>query len=189
MEKFLSVVVPVYNGLDTEGNVLSSIAVQQNNNEIEVVIADDCSTDDYTTMLNYYKTILSIKYVKLDKNSGPGVARQLGLDNATGKWVTFIDSDDTMAYGAYVNVKETLTREEPDMLITDFFEQRNDFKTFVPHQNDTVWVHGKFFKRQYLVDNNIRFHPTLRTHEDIYFNHLVLNSSDNVKVANILTYI
>ena len=188
-EKFLSVVVPAYNCLDTLGNVLSSIAVQQNNNEIEVVIADDCSTDDYTNMINYYSTILSIKYIKLDKNSGPGVARQVGLDNATGEWITFIDADDTMAYGAYVNVKEVLTQQDPDMLITDFFEQRDDYKSFVPHQNDTVWVHGKYFKHKFLLDNNIKFHPTLRTHEDIYFNHLVLNTSDKVRVANILTYI
>lgn len=84
-EKFLSVVVPAYNCLDTLGNVLSSIAVQQNNNEIEVIIADDCSTDDYTKMIEYYSTILSIQYIKLEKNSGPGVARQVGLDHATGK--------------------------------------------------------------------------------------------------------
>lgn len=188
-EKFLSVVVPAYNCLDTLGNVLSSIVAQQNNNEIEVIIADDCSTDDYTKMIEYYSTILSIQYIKLEKNSGPGVARQVGLDNATGKWITFIDADDTMAYGAYVNVKEVLTQQDPDMLITDFFEQRDDYKSFVPHQNDTVWVHGKYFKHKFLLDNNIRFHPTLRTHEDIYFNHLVLNTSDKVRVANILTYI
>lgn len=188
-EKFLSVVVPAYNCLDTLGNVLSSIVAQQNNNEIEVIIADDCSTDDYTKMIEYYSTILSIQYIKLEKNSGPGVARQVGLDNATGKWITFIDADDTMAYGAYVNVKEVLTQQDPDMLITDFFEQRDDYKSFVPHQNDNVWVHGKYFKHKFLLDNNIRFHPTLRTHEDIYFNHLVLNTSDKVRVANILTYI
>lgn len=94
-----------------------------------------------------------------------------------------------MAYGAYVNVKEVLTQQDPDMLITDFFEQRDDYKSFVPHQNDTVWVHGKYFKHKFLLDNNIKFHPTLRTHEDIYFNHLVLNTSDKVRVANILTYI
>lgn len=186
---FLTIVIPAYNCRSTLTNALASIVMQRDCNEIEVIIADDCSTEDYTDIISRFNSIIDIKLVRLDKNSGPGVARQVGIDNATGKWITFLDSDDTIAFGAYLNVKDILNQSNPDMLITDFYEQREDYKTYVPHQKDTVWVHGKYYNRQFLIDNNIKCHPTLRTHEDIYFNHLVLNTSNRVQAANILTYI
>ena len=186
---FLSIIIPAYNCSSTLSNALASIAMQQKNEEIEVIIADDCSTEDYTNIINRFSDILTINYIKLEKNSGPGVARQVGIDASRAEWVTFLDSDDTIAFGAYLNVREILSNEKPDMLITDFYEQREDLKTYVTHSQDTVWVHGKYFNRQFLVDNNIRCHKTLRTHEDIYFNHLVLNTSAKVHAAQVLTYI
>lgn len=188
-DKFLTIVIPAYNCHSTLTNALASIAMQKFCEEIEVIIADDCSSEDYTDIIDRFNSILDIKLLRCEKNSGPGVARQLGIDNAAGKYVTFLDSDDTIAFGAYLNVKEVLVNDEPDMLITDFYEQRDDFKTYVPHQQDTVWVHGKYYKMDFLREKNIRCHDTLRTHEDIYFNHLCLNSSDKIRVANILTYI
>ena len=45
-----------------------------------------------------------------------------------------------MAIGSYLNVKEILLKDEDkiDLLITEFYEQREDYKTYVPHQRDTV---------------------------------------------------
>ena len=186
---FLSIIIPAYNCSSTLSNALASIAMQKDYEEIEVIIADDCSSEDYTSIIERFNSLLEIKLIKLEKNSGPGVARQVGIDNARGKWITFLDADDTIAFGAYLNVKDILNKENPDLLITDFYEQREDFKTYITHSNDTVWVHGKYFNKKFLQDNNIRCHDTLRTHEDIYFNHLVLNLSNNVKAANVLTYI
>lgn len=186
---FLTIVIPAYNCKSTLTNALASIAMQRNNEEIEVIVVDDCSTESYEDIINKFNTTIDIKLLTLEKNSGPGVARQKGIDEAQGEWITFLDADDTIAFGAYLNVKDILENEKPDMLITDFFEQREDFKTYVPHSKDTVWVHGKYYNKHFLEKNNIRCHNSLRTHEDIYFNHLVLNTSNNIKSAQVLTYI
>ena len=186
---FVSYVIPAYNCKDTLGMTLASIAMQQFKHEIQVVIADDCSTEDYTSIINKYKDDVDISLVRLEKNSGPGVARQLGIDNSNSEYVSFVDADDQLTFDAYVNVREVLMQQHPDMLITNFLEQSGDLKTYVPHTRDTVWVHGKYFKKSFLDENEIRCHETLRTHEDIYFNHLVLNTTDNVMGVDFATYI
>lgn len=190
---YLSIVIPAYNCSSTLFNAIASIAQQKdsekNKKQIEVIVVDDCSDDDYTEVINKWNDIINISFYRLEKNSGPGVARQKGLDEARGKWITFLDADDTIAYGAFMNVKAALDETDADMLITDFYEQRPDFKTYENHSGDTVWVHGKYFKKDFIIKNNIRFHENLRTHEDIYFNHLVINSSNKIIGANFLTYI
>ena len=155
--------------------------MQKFKEEIEIIVVDDCSTEYYGDIIDKFRDNIAINYFRLEKNSGPGVARQVGVDKAKSTYVSFVDADDSLLPGAYVNVREVLKNENNvEMLITDFNEQREDYKTYVPHTRDTVWVHGKYFKRQFLIDNDICFHDTLRTHEDIYFNHLAINTSDRV---------
>lgn len=186
---FMAYIIPAYNCRETLFDTIASIAMQKFKEEIEIVVVDDCSDDNYDDIIKKFEDNITIKYIKMEKNSGPGVARQIGVNNAESTYVSFVDADDSLLPGAYVNVREVLMNEnEVEMLITDFNEQREDYKTYVPHTRDTVWVHGKYFKRQFLIDNDIRFHDTLRTHEDIYFNHLVFNTSDRVIGLEIPTY-
>ena len=85
MKKFLTVIIPAYNCSSTLPGALSSIITQKNREEIEVIVVDDCSDEDYTDIINNFKSLIDIKLYKLEKNSGPGVARQKGIENATGK--------------------------------------------------------------------------------------------------------
>ena len=59
-----------------------------NPNELEVVIVDDCSTDDsYSQLIQYSKTTpLSVTVIQNDRNSGPGVSRNRGIEKATGEY-------------------------------------------------------------------------------------------------------
>ena len=186
---FVSYIIPAYNCRETLHTTLASISMQQFKHEIQVVIADDCSTEEYTDIIDRFKNDFNISLIRLEKNSGPGVARQVGIDNSDAEYVSFIDADDQLTFDAYINVREVLMKEYPDMLITDFLEQNGDLKTYVPHSRDTVWVHGKYFNKSFLDKNGIRCHETLRTHEDIYFNHLILNMTDRVVGIEVPTYI
>lgn len=72
-----------------------------------------------------------------------------------------------------------------DSLVSVFLEESHNPQTgevtYVNHNQDSTFVHGKIHRRKYLIDNNIRFNPDLTIHEDSYFNILAQNCSQNVK--------
>ena len=88
MSKLLSVIIPVYNREDKILNALNSIP---NREDIEIIVIDDCSSDNTVKVLKQFNNIIIIE---LNKNCGPGNARNKGLDIATGRFITFLDSDD-----------------------------------------------------------------------------------------------
>lgn len=87
-----SVIMPVYN---REKSVLKSInsVLNQSFKEFELILIDDCSTDNSYTILSNLKD-KRIKLFRLDKNSGPGIARNAGIAKSQGKFISFLDSDD-----------------------------------------------------------------------------------------------
>ncbi|WP_294095053.1 glycosyltransferase family 2 protein [uncultured Cetobacterium sp.] len=93
-EKLVSVIVPNYNCEKYIGETLGSI-LEQSYKNIEIIIIDDCSTDNsYSIALNYSKKYSNIIVEKLEKNSGAGIARNRGIELATGEYIAFLDSDD-----------------------------------------------------------------------------------------------
>lgn len=94
--KKLSIIIPVYNGQDYIGRCLGSVLNQSGVGEHEIIVVNDGSTD------NTEKIVKSIakknKNIKLinQPNSGVSVARNNGLRQSYGKYVTFIDADDTV---------------------------------------------------------------------------------------------
>ena len=88
----ISVILPVYNRAKTIGAAIDSV-LGQSFKDIELIVVDDCSTDDTSKIVKAYDD-KRIKYVKLKKNSGACVARNEGVLNAKGEIVAFQDSDD-----------------------------------------------------------------------------------------------
>lgn len=90
----VSVITPVYNAEQFLRETLDSVLSQTYDN-IEYILVDDCSTDDSADIINdYAQKDKRINYIKLEHNSGAAVARNTGLENATGRYIAFIDSDD-----------------------------------------------------------------------------------------------
>lgn len=87
-----SIIIPAYNSSKYITRCLDSIPSRK---DIEVIVVDDCSTDDTFDVLNNYENRWG-KFVKLkqDTNKGPGEARQRGLEISVGDRVYFADSDD-----------------------------------------------------------------------------------------------
>lgn len=93
-EELVSIIMPAYNCEDFIGTTLDSVLNQTYKNW-EVIVIDDCSSDNTVTVVQEYTKIDSrIKYYKLQKNSGAAVARNKAVDFAKGKYMAFLDSDD-----------------------------------------------------------------------------------------------
>lgn len=86
----ISVVIPTYNRAHTLKRALASVG-SQTYPAYEVVVVDDCSTDGTESLVRKFS---GIKYLRTQQNSGAGGARNLGVAEARGDWIAFLDSDD-----------------------------------------------------------------------------------------------
>lgn len=94
MEELVSIVMPTYNCAAFIEESIKSVLAQEHKNW-ELLIVDDCSTDNTQAVLApYLSQYPNIHYTCLDKNSGAAVARSEALKQAKGDWVAFLDSDD-----------------------------------------------------------------------------------------------
>ena len=122
---------------------------------------------------------------------GVSKARNAGLDASNADWVMFCDFDDGFAnvYGLYL-IFCAMNEDKYDTLWSCFTEETKTKEgqlTLVTHDRDFVFIHGKVHRRQYLVDNNIRFHEKLTIHEDVYFTMLTQTVCDPSRVGGINT--
>jgi glycosyltransferase involved in cell wall biosynthesis len=94
MQPNISIITPNYNSSSYISQTIESV-LQQTYPHWEMIIIDDCSTDDSINIIEKYMyQDPRIKLIKLEKNSGPVTARNRGITQAQGRYLTFIDSDD-----------------------------------------------------------------------------------------------
>ena len=93
-DKLVSIIMPTYNCGKFIGRTIESVQAQTYSNW-EIVIVDDCSTDETKAFVEEYaKKDARIKYHALEKNSGAAVARTTAMKLAEGAYMAFLDSDD-----------------------------------------------------------------------------------------------
>lgn len=93
IDHLVSIIMPSYNTADYISDSLSSILAQTYENW-ELIIVDDCSTDNTVEVIKTFNDP-RIKLYQNEKNSGAAISRNYALRKATGKWIAFLDSDDT----------------------------------------------------------------------------------------------
>ncbi|MFH1895682.1 MAG: glycosyltransferase [archaeon] len=86
----ISVIVPAFNSEKTIAETISSILSQKTKKEFELIVVDDASTDSTLKKISEFD---KVKLIKLEKNSGPAVARNAGAKKARGEIIVFTDSD------------------------------------------------------------------------------------------------
>ena len=163
--------------------LLDSIAIQQNinMNDIGVIIVNDGSnvilSDEF---INSYP--FKVEYYK-NEHKGVSATRNACLDKATADYVMFCDADD-MFYnvcGLWIIFRE-IDNGGFDTLMSAFLEETINPKTkehlYITRPQDSTFVHGKIHRRQFLINNNIRWNDNLTIHEDSYFNCLCLRIAD-----------
>lgn len=94
MNALVSIITPTFNSAKYIAETIQSVQKQTHRNW-EMIIVDDGSTDETETIIN--QLILQdnrIQFLKLEQNSGPAIARNKGIEKATGVYMTFLDADD-----------------------------------------------------------------------------------------------
>ncbi|WP_198294937.1 glycosyltransferase family 2 protein [Brachyspira pilosicoli] len=114
----VSVIVPVYNVEDYLIECLTSI-INQTLKEIEIICIDDCGTDNSINILKEYaKKDDRIRIISHKENKGLGPARNTGIKESKGEYISFIDSDDYISKDYLENLYNTIIKYDTDIVST-----------------------------------------------------------------------
>lgn len=193
-----SIVVPVYNTAQYLEKCIGSL-LGQSNGDLEVLAVDDGSTDGSGQMLEAIARRDPRLRVFAKPNGGQGSARNLGLAEARGRYVAFVDSDDTVHPDLLARAADLLA--DPTLDIVSFrlafhdeagrtvaargpthaFRSEGDaiFRDAMLDRNFLSSACNKVYRRGLLTDNAIRF-PELRAYEDSVFSRLVARHARSV---------
>lgn len=172
----LSIIVPFYNVENYIVRCINSL-LNQTLEDIEIIFINDGSTDHSLAVLNetlkqYDTTTKKIKIINNPKNVGAAASRNIGLNNAVGKYIGWTDADDYIELEMFEKLIESAENIDADLTWCDFYDVRNN-KTIIKHQNseennvalsqDIIKgkVYGilcnKIIKRDLFNENQIRF--------------------------------
>jgi len=179
----LSIIVPVYNLENFIGPCLESLLnISLPKEEYEIIVIDDGSTDQSVQVIETYSDqYAQVKFLRQD-NIGVGAARNLGLKNATGKYVWLVDGDD-MVYSEKValaleeaiahnvdalafnfNAVDEEGNQDPWIDFTlDFAGQDTLFGAefyLLNYAKSYLWLY--FFKREIFKTGDLSFHPSIK---------------------------
>lgn len=203
--KKISVVIPMYNSFHMMERNLKVLSKQEGA-EIEIIIVDDCSTDDsYVKAKKYADNHSNIVVLKNEKNSGPGSSRNAGLLYVTGDYITFADADDYFS-DDFTEIITPLLDQNIECIIFDYIKV-NEFgnilsvgysvggnvrrDTFIDPRDAFVYVHGspwgKIYRTDIIRNNDINF-ANLYRNEDMPFTKCAVAMSDRVYYSSAQLY-
>lgn len=187
MSYLISTIIPVYNCEKYLSRAVESVIAQSDFDEIELILVDDGSRDNSGMICDEYagkyENIITIH----QKNSGVSVARNKGMEISSGKWISFVDSDDYIKEDFYVKL---LSAESADLIccnissnesmsntLQDFFKKshyvKDEFNTTVysAMANYTSFFPcwNKIYLKSIIDDNNLQFAPGVKLGEDMMF--------------------
>lgn len=203
----ISTIIPVYNQEKYIEKALKSI-IDQAFEPCEILIINDASTDKTQDKCKEFKQLYkNIKIINLTKNMGVSNARNIGIDNAIGDYIHFMDSDDTIDKDMYENIIAEMENKEKDLIITGTrYNENNKINTYIPKKCDintlnemknfikdscisgrrdifnVVW--NKLYKRDFLLKNAIRFDKDITFGEDFLFNLECMKKTNSIYTIN-----
>ena len=199
----VSIIVPVYNSKIYLHRCLNSL-VNQSLEEIEIILINDCSTDESIDIIKEYKEKYQSKIILIDlkENKGPGGARNEGMNIAKGEYIGFVDSDDYVEIEMFEELYKLAKLRNYDMVDCGF-NNRHAGKIALSTTKNTwgqldrekrghliaysgfVW--SKIIKRNILIDNKIKFRENV-TFEDVDFLPVVMLYLKNVYASDRVLY-
>lgn len=181
----LSIIIPAYNAEAYLPQCLDSILAQEHSG-CEVIVVDDGSTDGTATLLERYPDVKVIHQA----NRGMSTARNRGLDEARGEYILFVDSDDLLTDGALATLVAELSGEDIIAFNAKKLHDATGEQTYHPtirepettdgwtyfcrHRLEATDIHfvciwQRAYRRQFLIDNNLRFADgILRAEDDLF---------------------
>lgn len=187
----LSIIVPVFNVGSLVKRCIETL-INQSLCDIEILIINDGSTDDSSIYIEPYLTNEKVKYIS-QNNKGLGEARNIGIEQSTGEFIAFVDSDDWVDLDLYKIMVRKLEIDESDIAICGV---KNEFSNFLCSEeryrytfsntlnnysalnilsrcennnymiSPVVW--NKVYKRKLILDNNIKFLKNSYWEDDIF---------------------
>ena len=118
MNKKISVIVAVYNTEKYVERCLNSLLNQTYQN-LEIIVVEDDSTDNSKEVLKKYSHNDKVKLIYNKKNSGLSYSRNVGLENATGSYIGYIDSDDYVDLDYYEKLMQSIIDSKAEIAICD----------------------------------------------------------------------
>lgn len=196
MNPQVSIIIPVYNTENTLNRCIDSI-LNQIFTDWELLLVDDGSTDQSGELCDEYASRDKRIKVFHKKNGGVSSARNIGLDHATGSWITFVDSDDFIDTTflssfiissscdlyitgiQFINNTTTLLPPEECIKIEDVIELDNLLNKLY---FTAPW--GKVYKNDIIQQNKIRFNINLKIGEDTDFVLNYLQYTHNIRLVS-----
>lgn len=161
--KKLQILVPHYHESEETVNFLLHSLSEQDSREFDVIICNDGA--DVVFSDEFLQRDYKITYV-IKEHGGISHTRNTLLSLATSPYIMFCDCDDMFLHSS--GIKWITSQEnEYDVLSCAFLEWR-DGKYYV-HEHDGTFIHSKSYRRQFLIDEDIKFREDIPCHEDVYF--------------------
>ena len=187
----VSIIVPVYNKSEYIGRTIESI-LNQTYKDYEVLIINDGSTDNSLEIIKKYQCIDSRVRVFDIPNGGVSNARNIGLENANGKWIQFIDGDDLIDSHYLERAVSTAENNNVEILFSNFqmiddngkvAKEMNCPENGIVNQNDlgTLFIQNqyisgffgfisnKLISKNIIEKSNAKFRKELKLAEDLDF--------------------
>lgn len=198
----ISVIIPVYNAEKYLKDCLDRIC-RQPLWGIEIVCVDDGSTDGSLELLRKYEKNCPGMKVLCQENQGAGAARNLGLENASGEYVHFLDADDYVADNAYRVMYEKASAVQADVVKTKAYGVDAETGEMVRHKwydlssiskhkfnkvvrfeempddfarNVGVVPWNGIYRREFLLENGIRFNSLVCVNDRSFYHHAIVKA-------------
>jgi|SRR5690606_9884441 len=203
----ISFILPVFNAEKYINKCINSI-LAQNNDLIEIILVNDGSTDGSANICNYFADNYNNIKVYHQNNMGVSSARNMGIKLAKGKWICFVDTDDWLTKNSLKLFDNTLNSENFEIIIARSYlvdnhslkQEKYPFSSnlvgdtysgkdiLLKHHYYRGSVWGVFYRKNFLINNNIQFPKNISNGEDSIFILICFLYAKFIKFENIDFY-
>nr|WP_196244073.1 glycosyltransferase [Lysinibacillus sphaericus] len=180
----VSIILPVFNSEIFVQQAIESI-INQTYSQFELIIIDDGSTDNTKQILYEYESNPKVHLISLEKNSGVSEARNIGIQESKGEYITFIDADDLLLPNKLEEQVNVLKQNKSidfvfnDIMVIDQNNNKvNELKSYFQPENILLELCFRqiipapaciMVKKEFINRNNIMFNKELKYAEDYDF--------------------
>lgn len=204
MREKVSIIVPIYNVERYLRRCIDSLLKQSYQN-IEIVMVDDCSSDNSGTIAKEYSEKYPdlCVYIKQSKNGGLAKTRNAGIDSSQGEWLSFVDSDDWVHRDFIKEMLETAQAESFDIVVSDLLYvydngKRKEANTLgaltgeASHKEKVALLRNhsytRLIRKSFFIQSGLRFPEHLRRGEDMGIMVPLLTKTNKIGILNKALY-
>src|SRR5690625_2004214 len=199
----VSIIMPVYNTELYLEEAIESV-LSQSLKDLELIIVDDASTDNSKSIAERYAAAdARITSLSLSKNSGgAGKPRNIGIEQARGDYIFFMDSDDIIAKNAMQNTVAAAEETASDLVLLKMerfgtgkvgvthatFQKSLSATDFISSQAYTTGTPGKLHRRTLITQNDLRFPEGYAVGEDQPFGLAAYFNANHISIISDQSY-